>query len=378
MEKYVAERGGTLVIVPGKRSMPLAYPESDAKGATDPLRKLLPIETPHVFAPVDGLRATLTGIGRETKFMEMDADPAKSASIWHGLPRHYWAVVGEAKPGATTLAYAAEADGTEQTAEKEKRGLIVKQNYGFGRVLFVGLDSTWRWRYRVGDAYHHTFWGAVLRWAASDKPLMIGNDYIRFGTSQPIYAKDEAVKIVVRLNEELGPIKPDLLAAARLFALGQEKEKEKPAALVPLNRRTAQPRVLDGQVRDLPPGEYAIELDIPDFSDKLQAKPSPPGKPSSGEAGKPLRARFLIKPPESKEMIDLQTRWPLLQEIAGKSGGKVFAAEDAAELVDLLVNQSVVHHERFEQKLWQWWVLLAVVLALLTLEWLGRKLAGLP
>ncbi len=104
----------------------------------------------------------------------------------------------------------------------------------------------------------------------------------------------------------------------------------------------------------------------------------PPGKPATNEPGKPMRAHFTIKPPESKEMIDLETRWPLLQEIAAQSGGKVFTPEDASQLVDLLVNQSVPYVERHEQKMWQWWVLLVLMLTLLTLEWAGRKLAGLP
>jgi hypothetical protein len=38
----------------------------------------------------------------------------------------------------------------------------------------------------------------------------------------------------------------------------------------------------------------------------------------------------------------------------------------------------VAHTEHHEQRLWQWWVMLAVVVGLLTVEWAGRKLAGLP
>jgi hypothetical protein len=264
--------------------------------------------------------------------------------------------------------------GNEGTAS----ALIVRQNYGFGRVLFVGLDSTWRWRYRVGDAYHHAFWGAAVRWAASDKPLMTGNDYVRFGTPQPVYSREEEVKIVARLNEELGPIKPNLLAAARVVKPAKGGESERAVALVPLSRRSAQPRVLEGSIRGLPPGEYAIELEMPDHADKLLAKAGPPGKPNTVEPGKPMRAPFLVRSPDSKEMIDLETRWPLLEEIAAKSGGKVFTPEEAGELVDLLVHQSVPYSERHEQKLWQWWVVLALVLAFLTIEWAGRKLAGLP
>ncbi|HEY7423798.1 MAG TPA: hypothetical protein VH682_06085, partial [Gemmataceae bacterium] len=373
LEKYVAERGGTLVVLAGKRSMPLAYPEVESNGEADPLRKLLPIESPRVVYPVEGFPLTRTQTGKETRFMAMDADSAKSDSIWRNLPRHFWGVVGRAKPGATTLAYVADAKAKTDPREAEKQSaLIVQQNYGFGRVLYVGLDSTWRWRYRVGDLYHHTFWGAAIRWASSDKPLMSGNDFVRFGTPQPVYARGAEVQIVVRLNEELGSLKPDLLAAARVLKKGEA------VALVPLTRREAQPRVLEGRLRDLSPGEYAVELVMPDFADRLLAKARPPNTPNAGEPGEPMRAHFTMKPPDSKEMIDLETRWPLLEEIAAKSGGKVFTAEDADQLADLLVNQSVPHSERHEQKLWQWWVLLALVLALLTVEWAGRKLAGLP
>ncbi len=367
LEQYVGERGGTLVILAGKRFMPLAYPGTEVNGETDPLRKLLPIESPHVVAPVEGFSVTRTQAGKETKFLELDAEPAKNAEIWRELPRHFWGIVGQAKPGATTLASVSDV---EANRDAEKSALIVKQNYGFGRVLFVGLDSTWRWRYRVGDAHHHAFWGAAIRWAASDKPLMTGNDYIRFGTPQSIYSRDEEVKVTVRLNEELGPIKPDLLAAARILQAGKSGQAEKAVALVPLSRREAQPRVLEGRIRALPPGEYAIELVMPEYADKLLAK--------DGPQGKPMLAHFTIRPPDSKEMIDLETRWPLLEELAARSGGKVFTPEDASELADLLANQSVSHSERYEQKLWQWWVVLVLVLAFLTIEWTARKWAGLP
>ncbi len=64
LEKYVAERGGTLVILAGKRFMPLAYPETEANGEADPLRKLLPIESPRIVAPTDGFSLTLTQSGQ--------------------------------------------------------------------------------------------------------------------------------------------------------------------------------------------------------------------------------------------------------------------------------------------------------------------------
>ena len=48
------------------------------------------------------------------------------------------------------------------------------------------------------------------------------------------------------------------------------------------------------------------------------------------------------------------------------------------QLVDLLTQQRVTRQQHTENPLWQWWVTLVLLLALLTVEWAGRKLAGLP
>jgi hypothetical protein len=369
LEKYVADRGGTLVVLAGKRYMPQAFLEAGPGGETETLRRLLPIESPRVIAPLEGFSVLLTHLGRETKFLELDAEFGQNEARWAALPRHFWGIVGRAKPGAVTLATFAGDRAVKRVWDERERGqaLLVRHNYGFGRVLFVGLDSTWRWRYKVGDTYHHRFWSQAIRWAASDKPLVAGNEFLRFGTPQPVYHRGEEVEVVARLSEELGPLKPDLAAGARILRQGKAGEKEEAVALVPLVRREAQPRVLEGKVRDLPPGGYAVELVLPDFADKTV---TPAG---------PLRAGFTLLPPESRELVHLQTNWPLLEELAGRSGGnRVFTPEDAMDLADLLAQQSVPVTEHHEQRFWQWWVLLATVVTLLTAEWVGRKLVGLP
>jgi hypothetical protein len=376
LERYVADGGGTLIVLAGKRFMPLAYPDTLPSGESDTMRRLLPIESPRVLSPEDGFPLSLTRSGRETRFMELDPEREDNEALWAGNPRPWaWAIAATAKPGATPLAgwLDPREEGLKPSDREKHNSVIVRHNYGFGRVLFIGIDSTWRWRYKVGDLYHHRFWGQVLRWAAADKPLSTGNAFVRFGTPQPVYRPGEVVEVVGRLNDTLGNIKPDLLAGARIIRLPDEPGgAEKPVALVPLKSRPAKPRVLEGKVRDLPGGRYAIELAIPDLADKLMAPPDKDKKPA------PLRAVFTMLPPESKEMIELETNWPLLDDLAVQSGGKVFTPETAGELRNLLVKQSVPNVEHHEQRLWQWWGLLAVVVILLTLEWAGRKLAGLP
>jgi hypothetical protein len=377
LEKYVGDRGGTLVILAGKRAMPLAYAGAADNGPEgDPLMRLLPIEQPQAVRPTAGFPVTLTYEGKGTPFLQMEPEPDKNEQRWAEFPPHYWGVVGKVKPGATALAYVADKEGAGKKDEAERakeRGLIVRQSYGFGRVLFVGIDSTWRWRYRTGDTYHHRFWGQAIRWAASDKPLVTGNDFVRFGTRDAVYRHGQDIDLVVRLAEEAGQLGTNAVAAARVLRLKDGKGGEESVALVPLSRREAEPRVLDGKLRDLPAGNYAVELVIPDLGDKVNA---PAG--ADGDPGKKLRATFSVTPPDGGEMVELATNYPLMEEIAAKSGGQVFAAEDTAGLVEALTKRVVTREERSENRLWQWWVTLVLVLSLLTVEWVGRKLAGLP
>ena len=389
LEKYVAERGGTLVVLAGKQAMPLAYlalppakpgkgPGGDKNEGTDPLIKMLPIESAEEVAPETGFPVTLTEEGKQAEFLRLETEGGVKETLerWAAMPRHYWGVVGKAKKGATTLAYVA-GDEKNLTAEEKRQreqeqALFVRHNYGFGRVFFIGLDSTWRYRYRIGDTYHHRFWSQTIRWAASDKPLATGNKFVRFGTPQAVFAGSEPVKVIARLSEAVTADLSKMKVQARILRKAGDK-KEVAIAVVTLKRRTMQPRVFEGQVRDLPGGQYLIELDSPDLKDKLEGKPGADGKAA------PLRAAFGVTQPESEEMLHLGTNWTLLKELADKNGsGKVYTPENAGELVELLSQKVETHTDQVENPLWQSWKVFLVILVLLTIEWVTRKWIGLP
>jgi hypothetical protein len=401
LEKYVSDRGGTLVILAGKRFMPLGFtdprapakplpngrgPENGAsdKEETDPLLRLLPIQQPRVVTPTKGFPITFTAQGRLSKFLEMDSSAEQNAKTWAELPHHYWGVIGKVKPGATSLAYVSTEDGAVPDAnvpadEKEpgrNHALIVRQNYGFGRVLYVGLDSTWRWRFRRGDTYHHRFWSQVIHWAAADKPLIAGNDHVRFGTREPVYRQGTEIDLVARLSDNEKPLPADALAGARVLRLTGEpngKNGEEQVALIPLKRKPAQPRLLEAKVPPyLAPGQYSVELAIPELAGKLEGPPGADAKPGK------LRANFSVLPSESEETIELAANWPLLEELATKSGGKALAPEDAMEVVELLSKKVITREQLVETRLWETWGMLFLFLFLVTVEWVVRKLVGLP
>jgi hypothetical protein len=386
LEKYVADRGGTLVLLAGKRYLPLSFRGEAAEGEDDPLLKMLPVERPRAVSPLKGFPVTLTYAGGLTSFLRMEDAPEDNARRWAELPRHYWGLVGRPKPGAVALAYVAEDLRPPEDVERDKKekdnleksqALIVRQNYGFGRVLLVGLESTWRWRYKVGDELHHRFWGQLVRWAASDKLPPAGNRFVRFGSRKPVYAHGKEVTVVARLEDEVPPLPAGAVALARVLRRAADG-KEELAAPVELRRSERQPRLLEGTVRNLPPGQYRVELDIPELADKLKEPPEG-GPPKEGE---PRRDLFRVLPGEGGEMVDLATNWSLLQALTHKGRGKVVAPEEADRLVELLRQRVETTELRNEQKVWEdppvVWVTLGLFLLLLTVEWVGRKLAGLP
>lgn len=358
LEKYVADRGGTLVILAGKRSMPLEF-----LGDGDPMSRLLPIHNPRVVDRKDGFQVTLTGEGKQTAFLRLEPDAGSSAERWAGLPPHSWAIVGRAKEGAVPLAFLPEGRGGIE--QERNNALILRQNYGFGRVVYVGLDSTWRWRFKRGDLYHHRFWSQVIRWAASDRALITGNDFVRFGVREPVYRSDQEVEVLVRLNERVKKLGENALAGARFFRKTADG-KEEPIVLTKLKPHAYVPGELDGTQANLPPGDYAMELVIPEIEEKL-----------NGPDGKKMRTHFKVLPPDTGELLDLSTNWERMKELAGRTSGELLTADQAGQIIEKLKSRTATETTTRDKHLWQSWWLLIPLLCLITCEWVIRKLSGL-
>lgn len=388
LEKYVSERGGALVVLAGKRGMPLAFmpqgsealPKPGEKPKEDPLLKMLPIEEPKPYAPEEGFPVRLTDEGRTADFLKMEHEGGLEESLnrWAKLPRHYWGVIGKAKPGATVLATVAQDDDKAKPEDNRKRqqeqALFIKHNYGLGRVFFIGLDSTWRWRYRTGDLYHHRFWSQTIRWSASERPLATGNTYVRFGTPQAIYRDDEPIKLTVRLNETIAKLPEKLEVRAKVITK-DAKGKEKVETVITLTQRQFQERMFEADLRGLPPGEYEIELESPALSDKLQSEAS------AGPDGKipPLRTKIAIAPADSSVPLRLEKATRQLKDLAEKNElGELYSPESASELIKKLSKEKKEKGEHIEDPLWLRWETIAILISLLAIEWVLRKWSGLP
>jgi hypothetical protein len=375
---YVDKRGGTLVMVAGKRAMPLGYPAPKGSDEElDPMLKLLPITRPHAFNITDGFQLTLTDEGVKNPLLQMPGNPFLQTEAEVDKPRplaevekHYWAVVGDKKPGATVLAYGAVPplrEPAQRLGQHDKQGLLVSQPVGSGKVIYVALDSTWRWRYKTGDQFHHYFWGQLVRWAASDKLLEGGGPQVRFGAAHAQYDPGDEVEVRLRMGDEASKRK---LSEPRMKVLRKTDDGEEVVSVVTLKARDGQPRLLEGKIRGLAEGTYRLEPEAAELQEWLR-------DPADDKTPKPRPALFEISMPESKEMLNLAPDWDQMEELADAGHGKVYTAENAMDVVKALKNLQEKQEARPEIRLWEWWPVLAAVLLLLTLEWAGRKLAGL-
>ncbi len=366
LDGFVGSRGGTLAIAPGPRSW-------SSLAASPTPRALLPVLDPSPLAldplaPVDPVHPSLPpGLALVPKaealadpdawpMLQIGDDPEATSRAWGGLPALPWVVAGAPKPSSTVLAWA----GGREAAGAALAG----QPYGLGKVLWVGTDATWRWRFRVGDAIHHRFWGQVVRWAGSNT-LAVGNRVVRHGPTRPRVPEGEPIRLQARVADDAADLPPDLLVAARIFRRDGAGEA---LAVVPLRPRADQPRAFEGASPPLPIGDYVVRLDAP----QLLALSAARGAGPIPEAGLEVVGR------DTPERIELAAARDPLDRLAAATGGRVFRDFEAAQLPPLLRSRTRPVERSAEVPLWDHPATLILFFALLAVEWTLRKRAGLP
>ena len=78
-----------------------------------------------------GFHLRLTADGANEPMFQFDDDVTKNRGIWSGLPGHTWGLIGDAKPGATVLAYAVDSKKTKTSEEQRQSAVIVRHQFGY-------------------------------------------------------------------------------------------------------------------------------------------------------------------------------------------------------------------------------------------------------
>ncbi len=348
LSDFVTEKGGGLIFIAGRRYTPLAF-------GNTPLDGLLPIELEGAVSstPIEGrqpgFQVVPTELGLASPTMQLGDTIDETRQIWSNLPALYWLFeVPRLKPAVRVLAEHPARSG----ADGEKLPLICLQYVGAGKVLLHAVDSTWRWRYRVGDVFMARYWVQTIRYLSHAK--LLGKDRsAELATERREYRRGEPVKLRVRFTDErLAPTEDDGVAVV----LEQEDGKNQ---RIGLERLSTGRGLFEGVVSDLPEGRYHAWIAQPTLE------------------GAAPTADFLVTPAPG-EFQRTETDTAELQRASTETRGRFFTLATAAQLKRSLPEGRQVPIESLPPiVLWNQWPLLLAFVTLLTSEWLLRKRLGM-
>lgn len=368
LERYVADTGCTLIIRAGKAF--LSSVSATSTPDTDPLRRLLPVKNIQALAPGRGGVLERTEAGRRAWFLRLADPPEQDRAVWGGLPSPEWAATGEPKEVAEVLVRLGEAKTPDVIASDppdSRAALVVRQDYGFGRVFFIGLDPRWRWRTPGGTDHDDRFWRQVAQWAVAHRAIPTPDPAgtVLFGPRESTTRAGEEIVCVLRATEALPRLGAGAVANVRVVRLGEPNVS---MGLTPL-QATDRPREWIARLRGLPPGRYALEPVIPDWGDYLRGPIEENARP-----GKLLATAEVLLPDSEESNPDANTA--LLDTLAAESGGHVFDITEIDDLAALLAARAAAREVEITIPLNRSWWTFGLVVFFLTAEWIIRARTG--
>jgi uncharacterized membrane protein len=350
------EAGGGLLLQAGEFHNPRAL-------INTPLEEVLPVQLdPTRMLSFEGdtrleFRPHLEDPAQPHEILRLSPDPALNRALWEdpiqGLRGFYWYMpVQRVKPGAQVLL---RHPSERNLASGENQPLLVLGYFPAGRTLFLGVDSTYRWRYRYGDRYLDTFWRNAIRWLALGR-LKGGDRRYRIESSRSSYDIEDRVQLEARvLDEDFRPSEEATQTVGWSGPDGVEHE-------LVLSREKDRPGIYRGGFETERPGSYRAWI-------VARVK---------GQETRVSTAEFEVVLP-SRENQDPSPDPDALRVLAEKTGGRFLELGQARTLAA----QFPGGEERREpissrlEDAWDGWHTLLLALGLLALEWLLRKRADL-
>jgi len=348
IKKFVAEDGGSFIMFAATSGTPGTY-------LNTPIEDLLPIKFKEIpqgveedsakhFAREFKLRLTKDGVYHNiTRLVPLLADNEK---LWTILPVQYWYYTGieRLKPTAISL--------VEHSTASNSNGpipLIAQQRYGKGQVLFIGVNSMWRWRYKIGNKYFNKFWAQTIQFMGL--PHLLGSmERVQYTTESKEFMEGQLIPIGVKiLTPEFVPIRDEQIT---LIANNPETgvtENFKFAG------QAANPGTYEGQIA-LKKGEWNIKVEKYENEGDL---------------------KLLIRKAQL-EFENPAMQKSLLEKIASSSGGEYMTLDKLHELPDKISQKITKVRQQHEMKMWDNWLFLLVITLLAGTEWALRKKTDLP
>jgi hypothetical protein len=360
VEDAVSREGLTLIVIPGRRGF------GDLQRSRA-LRNLLPVDDATSRFAEQYQRSA--GDGTQSVFQLEPSEAAASLPMFQfaddsspearlvDLPGHPWICSGTPRASATVWALA-----LNPANQEVREPVIVHQYYGFGQVIWMGIDSTWRWRQRRGDSIHHKFWGQFVRWAARNRSAS-GNDQVRLTLSDVVIEEHESVNVVARFSPRAVAELADAAVTVSVTPADPDADISDAEPIRSQLKPVADsPERFAGRIPPLSAGTWTVSLHVAG-RDKMADQ---------------VFSELVVQPRKSPELADVSCHRDALQQLSDHSGGELIEPWDVDRLPALLKPEEITQSRISERTLWDHWSTLVVFFALLMTEWVTRKLNGLP
>jgi hypothetical protein len=339
----VENQASGVIFMPGPQGNQMSLLETEL---SDLVPVILDEEKPSGFSESIAAPLTLTTEGRGSLLTMLGNNEQENPDIWRRLPGFYWhAPIIKAKGGSEVLAVHGNRRGKYGPVP-----LLVTKPAGNGKVLFMGIDSAWRWRRGVEDLYHYRFWGQVARWMSYQRNMASGQRVRLFFTPE---RPEPGATVTINANAfdangaplEKGTVAVDLTAP------------DGRAQRVELQKNESAWGAFSGRFKIDLPGAWKIRAT------------------ASGAEDKPLETTLLAQGVEI-EKTGQPAHPEVLEEMARVSKGRVIQPAQLAELVKEINSLPEPRPLESRVPLWSHWGTLTALIVLLGTFWAGRKLNG--
>lgn len=363
LTKFVGSAGGGLIYVAGElhsQQLLAAGSESMGPGGVDnSWLRVLPVvsesglyqsNTDVQISSREAWTLELTPEGDNDLIFRFADDHARNREVLASLPGMFWhCPVTRAKRGAAVLA----RHGDPRMANSFGRHvLMATQLFGPGRTVFIGFDSTYRWRY-LHEEYFDGFWARLIDRVGRTKAL--GGHYpFTLSTDKSAYRPGDRVLLRAEWLQhgDEAPMVTDVSGELEVPG-GQPVSIE----FQPVADKEG---ILEASFPVEEPGPYLVRV-------------VPMTAGGEGDAGvRPVTMNFRVEP-RSQELDKPTLDRALLDDMTRAAGGTVLTLANYRQIPAAFKIKRVERVWEYRHELWDAPLLFGLLVVALTAEWILRK-----